>query len=85
MLMSVPCILYSLLSRPTNAPHTHKHTHTHTHTHTYIYIYKQYFIYRKYCYVFRYTTYHLQAALLFHFVKVIIIIINVKNSVKPID
>ena len=28
-------------------------THTHTNTHTHTYIYKQYFIYRKYCYMFR--------------------------------
>ena len=42
ILMYVPCILYSLLTRPTNA-----HTYTHT------YIYKQYFVYRKYSYMFR--------------------------------
>jgi hypothetical protein len=42
--MYVPCILYSLLSRPTNAQNTHTHTHTH--------IYKQYFILHKYSCVF---------------------------------
>jgi hypothetical protein len=38
--MYVPCILYSLLSRPTNAQNTHTHTHIHTQIYTvYIYIY----------------------------------------------
>ena len=41
--MYAPCLFYSLLSTPTNALYTH----------TYIYIYKQYFIYRKYSYIFR--------------------------------
>ena len=33
--------------------HTHTHTNTQTHTHTHIYIYKQYFVYRKFSYMFR--------------------------------
>jgi hypothetical protein len=36
ILLYVPCIIYSLLCRPTNAQH---YTHTHTHTHTFLMIF----------------------------------------------
>jgi len=44
-------------NKSTTRTHTHTHTHknTHTHTHIYIYIYKQYFVNRKFSYMFRFV------------------------------
>ena len=96
ILMYVPCILYSLLSRPTNAQHIYIyiyiyiyihiyiHTHTHTHIYTYIHIYINnilYIVSTPTCFM---HPHHLQGVLSFYFAKVIKIN-KVTNSIQSTD